>query len=67
VFPCGASKATDSAISLATSFDDSSDGAEVTGDVSNWNNSMHIPVVSIGPSKQEKIPLSDKMQRASRT
>jgi hypothetical protein len=35
MFPCAASKATDSATSLAATFDDSSDGAEVTGDVSN--------------------------------
>jgi hypothetical protein len=67
VFPCAASEATDSATSLAAAFDDSSDGAEVTGDVSNWNSSVHIPVVSTGPGKQEKIPLSDEMKRASRT
>jgi hypothetical protein len=28
---------------------------------------VHIPVVNTGPDKQEKIPLSDEMKRASRT
>jgi hypothetical protein len=67
VFPYVASEATNSATSLAVAFDDSSDGAKVTGDVSNWNSSVHIPVVNTGPDKQEKIPLSDEMKRASRT
>ncbi len=67
MFPCAASEAIDSVTSLAASFDDSSDGAKVASDVSNWNSSMHIPVVRIGPGEQEKIPLSDEMKRASRT
>jgi hypothetical protein len=53
--------------SLATAFDDSSNGAKVTSDVSDWNNSMHILVVSTSPGKQKKIPLSDEMKRANRT
>ncbi len=67
MFPCAASEATNSVTSLATAFDDSSNGAKVTSDVSDWNNSMHILVVSTSPGKQKKIPLSDEMKRANRT
>ncbi len=51
MFPCATPKATDSTTCLASAFDDYSDGAKVTGDVLNWNSSVHIHVVSTGRGK----------------